>query len=193
VDDTRFNPWAGSPSDLRRELLEDEDNGQLDVAHGIVWVYLTFSQYSRCSQNVLRADDKRVPNSHARARKDCRRMENEKRGVGQSPLGLLDGDSGGGVFGGGSEQGKGKPKRSRTAAAKGKKDASAQAVKKRGRPTGSKNKDYDEVVVERSRCKRCDSPERTHYYKKMRYKNQTRRWTRCKMCGMCRIDITVDL
>jgi hypothetical protein len=71
---------------------------------------------------------------------------------------------------------------------------------KTGRPAGSKTADREVVTSVLSRCRACDSTERTHYKEKNRvegyglapdgkpYTAVNLRPTKCQTCGQCRID-----
>ena len=77
---------------------------------------------------------------------------------------------------------------------------SASQQKKSGRPKGSENRDYDYVVAQPTRCRQCNSTERTDYENTTTtaasgidaagqpYTHVVHRRTKCTACGQWRID-----
>lgn len=87
-----------------------------------------------------------------------------------------------------------------------KKPAKNSSGKKRGRKKGQQTEKADQVPFVPTRCRRCDSTERTPYigtpvvtnYEGVapdgkKYNRVVRKRTRCKVCGQLRFDVCYEL
>lgn len=79
------------------------------------------------------------------------------------------------------------------------------AKREKGRPAGSRNRQYVHATAQPSRCPTCGSTEREAYFRTMEteyhgidpagqpYTHILRRWTHCAACGQARIDRSYEL